>query len=64
MGENEFDMNIEIGITGECYDKLKFQELKKELKQKVEEFFEKEENVANYVLWQIDFNIDYEKLED
>ena len=61
--EYNFTIDFEIGISGECLGKLKLAELKKKLKKEIEDFFEKEANVSEYDIWQMESDTDYEELE-
>ena len=61
----EYDFDFEINVSGECFDKdFKLSELKKELKEKIEDYLERKTNVANYDIWGFRIEKNFEKLDE
>jgi hypothetical protein len=61
--EYEFSGSFEIGVSGECMGKLKVAELKKKLKKEIENFFENNDCVAEYDIYQNEHDFDYDEID-
>lgn len=60
---SKLDLNIEFGIEATVDSALKLADLKKELTKVIEDFFEKDNKVYEYDIWNTEFTKYYEKVD-
>lgn len=59
----EFDIDIEVNIQGECYDKLKIAKLKSDINKLIKDSLESNDNVCEYEIG-IDVQKNFDKIEE